>query len=102
VRKYLLSLKLTSFKYSGWVKYRYREEEKENFEQAKQVAIKWLNACPDGVIRRFINLAWKFMDGYRLGLTGKAADWAVKTQKGHRCASETSMAALEVLAGKTS
>jgi hypothetical protein len=86
--------------YWGWVKYRYREEEKKKFEQAKQAAIKWLNACPNEVIRRFINRAWRFMDAYRLGLTGKAADWAVKKQKGHRCASETAMAALEALAKK--
>jgi hypothetical protein len=81
--------------YWGWVKYRYREEEKAKFEDAKAAALKWLNACPDEVIRRFINRSWRFMDAYRHGLKGKAAEWAVRKQKGHRCTSETAMLALE-------
>jgi hypothetical protein len=28
---------------------------KKNFEQAKAAAIKWLDACPSEVIRKFIN-----------------------------------------------
>jgi hypothetical protein len=30
-------------------------QEKKNFEQAKAAAIKWLDACPPEVIRKFIN-----------------------------------------------
>jgi hypothetical protein len=37
------------------------------------------------------------MDAYRKGLTGDAADWAVRKQKGHRSVSETAMQALEQL-----
>jgi hypothetical protein len=46
------------YKYWGWDKYRYQEEEKKNFEQAKAAAIKWLDACPSEVIHKFINCSW--------------------------------------------
>lgn len=57
--------------------------------------MKWLGACPDEVIRRFINRSFRFMDAYRSGRTGNAAFWAVRHQKSHRQASEGAMAALE-------
>ncbi|KAI9568516.1 hypothetical protein HD554DRAFT_2204973 [Boletus coccyginus] len=47
--------------YWGWCKYCYRE----------------LDACPTDIIHQFINQSWHFMSAYRLGLTGKAAEWAV-------------------------
>jgi hypothetical protein len=81
--------------YWGWVKYRYHEEDKEKFEKAKQAVLKWLNACPDEVIRQFVNQVWRFVDAYQLGLSGKAAEWAVRIQKGHSCPSESTMRALE-------
>jgi hypothetical protein len=86
------------YKYWGWAKYRYQEEEKKNFEQAKAAAIKWLDACPSEVIRKFINCSWRFISAYRLGLTGWAADWAVK-YRGHHTISEQALRALEA-AGK--
>jgi hypothetical protein len=64
--------------YWGWVKYRYREEDKPKFEDAKVLAVRWLNACPTEVIQRFINRTWRIMDGYRKGLTGRALSWAVR------------------------
>jgi hypothetical protein len=81
--------------YWGWAKYRYREEEKKNFEQAKAAAIKWLDACPPEVIRKFINRSWRFTSAYRLGLTGWAADWAVKKYRSHHTISEQALRALE-------
>lgn len=83
--------------YWGWVKYRYCEEDKKTFQDAKDVAIKYLNACPTEVLRRFINRSWRFMSAYRHGLTGFAATWAVWKQKGHRTISETAMKAMEKL-----
>ncbi|KIJ94306.1 hypothetical protein K443DRAFT_57693, partial [Laccaria amethystina LaAM-08-1] len=31
----------------------------------------------------FINHSWRWMSAYRMGLTGDAAQWAVRKQKGH-------------------
>ncbi|TFK91730.1 hypothetical protein K466DRAFT_482133 [Polyporus arcularius HHB13444] len=83
--------------YWGWSKYRYREVPKKNFEHAKQVAVGILNSCPTDVIRRFINRSWRFMDAYRQGLTGKAAEWAVRKQKSHRQVSRTAMMHLDAV-----
>ncbi|KAJ3524344.1 hypothetical protein NMY22_g11041 [Coprinellus aureogranulatus] len=81
----------------GWVKYRYRQEAKHNFEAAKQAAMKWLRACPLDVIRRFINRSWRFTQAYELGLTEKAAAWAVRKYKGHRSISNRALGNLEAL-----
>ncbi len=54
---------------------------------AKKVARKCLDACPVDVIRCFFNQSWQFMAAYRVGLTGltgKAAEWAVRKQKSHQ------------------
>jgi hypothetical protein len=40
------------------------------------------------------------MDAYRKGLTGDAAAWAVRKQKGHRAVSEAAMRALEKAAAQ--
>jgi hypothetical protein len=32
---------------------------------------------------RFINRSWRWMSAYRMRLTGNAAQWAVRKQKGH-------------------
>jgi predicted negative regulator of RcsB-dependent stress response len=81
--------------YWGWVKYRYRQEDKSNFAQAKAAAIKWLDACPIDIIQHFINQSYRFMDAYRQGLTGEAAAWAVRQQKCHCTVSESAMKAFE-------
>jgi len=79
----------------GWCKYRYRQAPKSQFEQAKKAAFTAFDACPADVIRHFINRSWRFMSGcmsaYRIGLTGKAAAWAVCKQKGHRTVSQSTM-----------
>ena len=54
-----------------------------------------LDACPKEVIQRFINWSWRFIDSYNKGLTGDAAMWVVRKQKGHRSVSESAMKALE-------
>lgn len=61
------------FKYWGWVKYHYCEVPKKNFAEAKDVAVRYFDACPTVVIQRFINYSWRFMSAYRMGLTGNAA-----------------------------
>ena len=80
------------FQYWGWCKYRYREVDKKTFQDAKDAAKQYLEACPTEVIGRFINRWWRFMpvSVYRLGLTGHAASWAVKKQKQHREVSQES------------
>ncbi|TFK17605.1 hypothetical protein FA15DRAFT_552773, partial [Coprinopsis marcescibilis] len=69
--------------YWWWAKYRYREEQKRNFEAAKAMANKRLDACPVDVIRCFVNQSWRFMHAYEVGLSGKAAAWVVRKYKGH-------------------
>ncbi|OJA17241.1 hypothetical protein AZE42_10223 [Rhizopogon vesiculosus] len=66
------------WQYWGWCKYRYRERPKNNFAEAKQAAVQFLDACPLDVLRRFINRSWRFMSAYRKGLNGEAAVWAVR------------------------
>jgi len=56
---------------------------------------RFIDACPPEVIRRFINQSWRFIDAYQHGLTGWAAAWVVRKQKGHRSVSEMAMKALE-------
>jgi hypothetical protein len=55
---------LTTVQFWGWVKYQYRQEEKATFAAAKEAAVKWLDACPTEIIRRFVNRSWRFMDAY--------------------------------------
>jgi hypothetical protein len=86
-----------NFQYWGWFKYRYREEDKTTFEAAKTAAFKWLDACPTEVIRRFINHTWRFMSAYGGGLTGNAAEWAVRKYRGHRTISERALHQIEKL-----
>ena len=67
---------------------------------AKDTAIKYLNACLDDVICRFINRSWHFMSAYWHGLTGKGADWDVRQQRAHRTITEKGMQALEAVVAK--
>ncbi|XP_006459864.1 hypothetical protein AGABI2DRAFT_67647, partial [Agaricus bisporus var. bisporus H97] len=69
--------------YWCWSKYRYCQVEKKTFQNAKDAAIQYLDACPTDIIQQFINHSWWFMSAYRLGLSGKAAAWAVRKQKQH-------------------
>ncbi|KZT63884.1 hypothetical protein DAEQUDRAFT_747689 [Daedalea quercina L-15889] len=70
---------------------------KAKFEDAKRVALECLNACPVEVIQRFFNRSWRFMDAYRKGLTGKAAEWAVRKQKSHQRVAQSAMMSIEAL-----
>jgi len=70
---------------------------KKTFEDAKQAAFQALNSCLTDVIRRFVNRSWRFMSAYRVGLTGKAAAWAVRKQKGHRAVSRAAMMHLDAI-----
>jgi len=70
---------------------------KRNFNEAKKAALEVLDACPVEVIRRFINCSYRFLSAYRLGLTGKAAEWAVHKQKQHRAVSQRAMMDIEAV-----
>ncbi|OAX32695.1 hypothetical protein K503DRAFT_701649 [Rhizopogon vinicolor AM-OR11-026] len=85
--------------YRGRRKYRYREVPKKTFQDAKRCAEEQLDACSTEVIRRFINRSWCFMSAYRLGLTGKAAEWAVQKQRQHRQVSQRAMMSVEAVLG---
>ena len=45
----------------------------------------------------FFNCSWWFMDAYQQGLTGKAAEWAVKRQKSHRRVGQQAMISIEAV-----
>jgi hypothetical protein len=64
---------------------------KKNFAEAKEVTVRYLNACPTDVIRQFINRSWRFMSAYCKGLTGEAAAWAVRKQRQHHQVSNRGM-----------
>jgi len=70
---------------------------KKTFEDTKQAAFQALNSCPTDVIHHFVNCSWCFMSAYWVGLTGKAATWAVQKQKGHRAVSRASMMHLDAI-----
>ena len=57
----------------------------------------FLDSCPVEVIRQFINRSWRWMSAYRMGLTGDAAQWAVRKQKGHRSVLRTVMMHLDAV-----
>ena len=65
--------------YWVWAKYRYRELPKNGFADAKELVVKYLDACPDEVICWFINQSWHFMSAYRKGLTRRMFAYYVKT-----------------------
>ncbi|KAE9395496.1 hypothetical protein BT96DRAFT_826133 [Gymnopus androsaceus JB14] len=50
--------------YWGWVKYRFREIPKKTFQDAKDTAFKYLDACPTEVKRHFINRSFRWMSAY--------------------------------------
>jgi hypothetical protein len=83
--------------YWGWAKHRYRDVYKDKFEEAKKIARECLDACTADIIRRFFNQSWRFMDTYRKGLTGKAAEWAVRQQRSHRRVGQGAMMSLEAV-----
>ncbi|KIK24654.1 hypothetical protein PISMIDRAFT_29102 [Pisolithus microcarpus 441] len=95
-------LKTKCSPYWGWCKYtsvlyHYREALKPSFASAKQAAHEILDSCPVEVLCRFINRSFRFMSAYRLGLTGKAAEWAVRKQKQHRSVSQQAMMMIEAM-----
>ena len=52
---------------------------------AKRLALKSVNMI---TIRRFARKAWRYMDLYRKGITGKLAEYATKKYKSHCCIPE--------------
>jgi len=74
---------------------------KQTFAELKAAAVQYLDACPVEVIQRFINQTWRFMSAYRRGLTGKAAEWAVRKQKAHCAISNSALMALDAVCNPT-
>ena len=83
--------------YWGWCKQQYRQIYKDKFDDAKRLTRECLDACPVNVIQRFFNRSWRFMSAYHQGLTGKAAEWAMRKQKSHRRAGEQAMDSIEAI-----
>ncbi|KAG2048592.1 hypothetical protein BDR06DRAFT_984750 [Suillus hirtellus] len=81
--------------------YCYCEISKQSFAAAKKAAWEILDSCPVEVIQWFINRSYCFMmtvtSAYRLGLTGKAAEWAVRKQRQHHHILQHAMMAIEVV-----
>jgi hypothetical protein len=71
------------------VKYRYRQVEKKTFED-HDAPLAALDSCPIDIIRRFIN-------PYRIPLSGKATAWAVRKQKGHCTVTKGAMRHLDAI-----
>ena len=93
---FLYKLNLT-IQYWGWAKYRYCEVLKKTFDNAKVATVDALDSCPTETIQRFCNQSWRFISAYRIGLTGKAAAWAIRKQKGHRTCLRRAMAHLDAI-----
>ncbi|KAF9441615.1 hypothetical protein P691DRAFT_799222 [Macrolepiota fuliginosa MF-IS2] len=72
-------LKAKCSPYWGWYKYCYQQAPKNTFDGAKKATYVAFDACPVD--------SWRFMSAYHVGLTGKAATWAVCKQKGHHSVS---------------
>jgi hypothetical protein len=49
----------------------------------------------------FINRSWQFKDAYQVPLSGKAAAWAVRKQKGHRTVFQSAMMHLDAIVHPT-
>jgi hypothetical protein len=83
--------------YWGYAKYCYHKIPKTTFEEAKRAASKALDLCNVITICKFINQSFCFMSAYQKGLTGKAAEWAVKKQLSHRTVSKSACINIESL-----
>ncbi|PBK82288.1 hypothetical protein ARMGADRAFT_1048655 [Armillaria gallica] len=70
---------------------------KKTFKESKELAKKYLDACPVETIWQFINRSWRFMSAYQRGLTGGAAEWAVTQQKQHCAVSNRAMMLIELI-----
>ncbi len=101
ILKFKPTISQPSSKYWGWAKYRYRQAIKPTFDLAKKAAMDALDNCPLETICCFINQSWRFHSAYRLGLTGKAAEWAIKKQCSHRSISEQAWIAIEALISRS-
>jgi hypothetical protein len=56
---------------------------------------KLASTCDVNTIRKFINRLFRFMSAYCKGLTGKAAEWAVRKHPSHQTVSETARINIE-------
>ena len=70
------------------------------FAAGKEAAIRYLDTCPVDVIRHFINRSWHSMSVYQMGLTGSAAEWAVRKFRLHGAISAAALDALESVTTK--
>ncbi|KAJ7673011.1 hypothetical protein DFH06DRAFT_979134 [Mycena polygramma] len=69
----------------GYAKRLYRLNPDSSLEIAlERNALAALDAVPLVSMRRFVNRSQRFMDAYRVGLTGTQAAWAARKYRGHR------------------
>ncbi|EJD54935.1 hypothetical protein AURDEDRAFT_155172 [Auricularia subglabra TFB-10046 SS5] len=66
--------------YWGWSKF----SESRIFPTARKLVPEILDSCDVPSIRRFFRKTWRYLDGYRRGLSGKELEAAVKKYKAHR------------------
>jgi hypothetical protein len=70
--------------YWGWSKRYFRERSTGNFQKGCSLVQESLQACPLATIQRFFHRAQRYMSVYRLGVSGVAAEYAVRKYKSHR------------------
>ena len=77
--------------YWGAAKKYAREHCQYNLRSLRNVVPAALNSVPLGTIRAYARLSFRWMDAYCHGLTGRAAEYAVKNHKAHRTINEEIM-----------
>ena len=71
-------------RYWGAVKRIAREQCDYSFKSLSENIAEYLDSIPIAMIRRFEQKAWRYIDAYSKGLTGRKAEKAVKKYKSHR------------------
>ena len=79
----------------GWLKSHHRRTCTYNFKDLERELPNTIEQLlPISVVRRYARYCFRFMSGYRLGLTGTLLDFSVKQYKSHRRIPEGVVAAL--------
>ena len=72
-------------RYWGTAKKYARENCNYSWSSLQRVVPVALESVDIILIRKFARKAWRYMDLYRNGITGKLAEYAAKKYKSHRC-----------------
>jgi hypothetical protein len=80
----------------SWIKAYHRRTCKYNFKDLETELPKTIEErLPISFVRRAFRYCFRFMDGYRKGLTGPLLAYAVRVYKSHRCIPDFVLAQLE-------